>query len=177
MREKFLFEVTGEDPFIDLPERDSDKFVMIGTVMNDNTLVDVTSVSEEEIQKKKPLIVWDAGQLLHGDGNPGHDKYNSLADFCIGKEGVEIRLPWNILNVADPSEMQIADDYYDNYGVVPQKVSAFWIGIGDGNGVISMSRMKMTGVSEKYRWHERLKKSYEVIKSEWKGDKDELVKY
>ena len=70
-----------------------------------------------------------------------------------------------------------ADDYYDNYGVVPQKVSAFWIGIGDGNGVISMSRMKMTGVSEKYRWHERLKKSYEVIKSEWKGDKDELVKY
>ena len=177
MRENFLFEVTGEDPFIDLPERDSDKFVMIGTVMNDNTLVDVTSVSEEEIQKKKPLIVWDAGQLLHGDGNPGHDKYNSLADFCIGKEGVEIRLPWNILNVADPSEMQIADDYYDNYGVVPQKVSAFWIGIGDGNGVISMSRMKMTGVSEKCRWHERLKKSYEVIKSEWKGDKDELVKY
>ena len=33
--------------------------------------------------------------------------YDSLADFCFGEDCVEIRIPWALLNFANPAEMLI----------------------------------------------------------------------
>ena len=37
--------------------------------------------------------------------------------ICFTDSGVEIRIPWQLLNFANPSEMLIHDDYYECYGV------------------------------------------------------------
>ena len=177
MRENFLFEITGEDPFVNFPKKDSDRFVAIGIVVNKNSFVDETIGNAEDIFAQKTLGVWNAGHLVHGDGNPDHADYNSLADFCFGSLCVEIRLPWNLLNVMDPSSMKIADDYYENYGVVPYAVSDFWMGIGDGEETISMEKVDMPGLARQPVWHERLKKSYDVILAEWKGDTDVFIQH
>ena len=35
-----------------------------------------------------------------------------------------------MLNFADPSQMEIHDDYYEHYGVEYQKIDELYIGIG-----------------------------------------------
>lgn len=40
-------------------------------------------------------------------------------------------MPWQLLNFADPSRMEIHDDYYDgNYGVAYQYIDKIYVGIG-----------------------------------------------
>lgn len=171
LRENFLEEITGENPFYHFPGKDSSTFVTIGTALRNDTLIDETLLlTEEEAQKLKALGVWESGKLVHGDGNPEHDDYLSLADFCFGESCVEICLPWGLLNVGDPSQMMIHSDYYENYGVDMQHVSTFYIGIGNGSEKITMEPVKMPGYKGAPVWHERLKESYDVIQKEWKGE-------
>lgn len=174
MRENFLFEITGEDPFINYPQKDSNRFVPIGIAVSKKMSVDETLHTVTDTAVQNTLAAWDTGHLVHGDGNPNHANYNSFADFCFGNGCVEIRIPWNLLNVADPTRMQIAGDYYENYGMEPYSVRNFWMGIGESQENIAMCKVNMPGLYFQPKWHERLKKSYDVIKREWKGDTDDF---
>lgn len=177
LRENFLAEITGEDPFIFFPDKDSDVFEIHGTALSNNTLVDESIVDAHEIFSRRLLGVWDSGRLVHGNGNPKHKEYNSLSDFCFGDSFVEICIPWSLLNVCDPTLMQIADDYYEHYGMLPRNVSEFWIGVGDSSKKIQMKPMKMQGFMKAPEWKERLKKSYYIIQKEWKGVGDASIQY
>lgn len=51
-----------------------------------------------------------------------------MADFCYAESGVEIRLPWQLLNFSNPSEMMIHDDYYEHYGVEYIHIDEMYVG-------------------------------------------------
>ena len=166
LRENFLFEITGEDPFVDYPARDSSAFVPVGMALKNGTLVDESVTrTPEEIQKLRALAVFETGRLSAGSGS----KSSAQPDICFGEDAVEIRLPWLLLNVADPSHMLVCSDYYENYGVETHGVSEIWMGLGDGTDEIKMENLAVTGwLSPKT--HERLKESYGIVRAAWKGE-------
>ncbi|MEG1524633.1 MAG: hypothetical protein RRZ24_01035 [Clostridia bacterium] len=59
-----------------------------------------------------PYAVRDAGILPYGNANPVSNAYNSLANYYINGEHLELRIPWGLLNFTDPSKMRILGDFY-----------------------------------------------------------------
>lgn len=132
------------------------------------------------LQTATPLLYYDigaraetfeTGHLTYGNGNPESPEFNSLADFISGDDSVEIRLPWQLLNFADPSHMEIHDDYYDNnFGVDYISIDEIRIGISSGksSGRIELSPIELKGWGNRLTYHERLKSSYYMLQSIWK---------
>lgn len=116
--------------------------------------------------------VYETGKLTYGNANPEATDFNSLADFICSGDYVEIKLPWQILNFADPSRMTIHDDYYDgNYGVEYLNIDKMYAGVSvNGTEEISLSPFKLKGWGNKVTYHERLKRSYYVLQSIWRED-------
>jgi len=119
-----------------------------------------------------PASSYETGKLMYGNANPRSKDYNSLADFFINprNRSIEIRIPWQLLNVADPSTRTVMGDLYahDAFDINPVQIGGF---------TFELYRMDPTGVTEGgagfYSWkpwntvqyHERLKESYGIIKS------------
>ncbi|WP_049941237.1 hypothetical protein [Halorhabdus utahensis] len=55
-----------------------------------------------------PFEAVETGRLRYGNGNPEAESYDSLTDVHVDTERdvIELRLPWILLNVADPSSKQ-----------------------------------------------------------------------
>lgn len=169
MRENFLFEVAGENPFVTYPAADSPVFVPVSMALRNAALIDADAIlTAEEAQRIRALGVWETGRLTHGCGDPEAADYNSLADFRYGSGCVEVRLPWLLLNVADPSRMQIHSDYYEHYGVKTHTAQDCWIGLSAGDGEIPMEPLPLKGWGDRPVWHERLKQSYYIVQTAWK---------
>lgn len=63
----------------------------------------------------------DLGVLLRGQGDPAAPDYESRADWTVGEGFLELRLPWGLLHVSDPSSrtvIQEAGDPTDPLGTV-----------------------------------------------------------
>jgi hypothetical protein len=112
---------------------------------------------------------YETGKLVYGNANPKEETFNSLADFCGGDGFVEIKLPWQLLNFADLSNMRIHDDYYEHFGVEYQKIDEMMVGIGDGSKMIEMSAFELEKLGKKPEYHERLKESYYILQDYWKN--------
>ena len=108
---------------------------------------------------------YETGKLLYANGNPDSVNYNSLADIYSHNDIIEIRIPWLMLNIADPINMRIHDDYYDNYGVEYLNLKSINVGIGDQNAVIEMRDYKLNKLKDKLVYHERLKASYYIVQA------------
>ena len=118
-----------------------------------------------------PPSYYETGKLLHGNGNPQSENFNSLADYCINpaSSSIEIRIPWQLLNVADPSTKTVIGNIYAyrQFDINPVTIGGF---------TFELYRTDASGVTEGgsgfYSWepweevhyHERLKRSYNVIK-------------
>lgn len=173
LRENYLEQVTGEDPFVDFPEPDDGNFVPIRQILRNRTLTEEDS-TDEELEAAKRYETREAGLLRYGDGNPSHEGYDSLADWCYGKDCVEIRIPWLLLNFSDPSDMEIHDDYYENFGVEWFAISRMYLGLGTGQGeTIDMAPLELKGWGAEVKYHERLKRSYDILRESW-GKADEF---
>ncbi|MFR5172180.1 MAG: family 2 glycosyl transferase, partial [Clostridium paraputrificum] len=104
--------------------------------------------------------------LIYGNGNPEDDDYNSLADFYINENVIEIRIPWQLLNVMDPSSKCVMDDFYKVGGIQPLEIQGINIGTYI-YGVDNSSKIDL----KRYEWakweiptyHERLKASYYIL--------------
>ena len=70
----------------------------------------------------------ETGKLTYGNGNPNDPDYNSVSDFIINGDDLELRIPWGLLNFSNPSEMQVHDDYYENYGIVNLSIKEIYAG-------------------------------------------------
>jgi len=121
-----------------------------------------------------PPSIYETGRLLHGNANPKSKDYNSLADFFINSEksSIEIRIPWQILNVADPSTRKVVGDLYvhDFYDINPVVINGFTFELYriDGGTVTEGGAGFYTWKPwETVHYHERLKKSYDVIKQKF----------
>jgi len=72
--------------------------------------------------ERVPFEAVETGQLRYGNGDPDHADYDSLTDVHVDSAGdaVELKLPWVLLNVADPSsKRRIATDWDDGLATVP----------------------------------------------------------
>lgn len=173
MRATSLRSTTGEDPYVDPPTKDSPVFKHIDLVLQ--TLTDYTQL--EKAVRGEPadgdaqyyFDTAETGKLTYGDANPAHEDFNSLADFCYGDGFVEVKLPWQLLNFSNPSEMQIHDDYYEHYGVENMKIDRMYVGVGDGadGASIPLFEKPLKGWGMKVTYHERLKQSYYLVQQLW----------
>lgn len=133
-------------------------------------------------KEKIPFQAFETGKLQFGNADPTSKHYNSLTDVSVNeKEGiVEMRIPWLLLNVKDPSLHEIRGNMWGGNVKTSTKSDGFSIAavtyregsnkkaeITDSlprmvDGVIPLQKMK------KYLWdewteptyNERLKQSY-----------------
>ncbi|MCT2534889.1 hypothetical protein NC661_03880 [Aquibacillus koreensis] len=122
-----------------------------------------------------PFSAYETGELLYGNGNPADPDSNTLADFFLKDGTLEIRLPWLLLNVKDPSQKQLMGDIWGRHGldssVTVDQIAAKIITTNANNKV--MQKVPATdGEWIEYSWsnwqeptyHERLKKSYGILR-------------
>lgn len=179
LRENYLMQITGDDPFVGYPNTDALEFVPINMIL-ENKFVVTDLEDEAQLLDAKYYDVFETGRLIYGNQNPGSSDYSSTADFCYGSGFVEIRLPWALINVSNPVEMKIHDDYYVNYGVEHINVKECYIGIAgrkntktsigtdalEAGRAVKMSEFKLDKISSS-KYHERLKKSYYIVQEAW----------
>lgn len=145
-----------------VPDKNSPEFVTVELILR--TAIALSPETKETVAES-----YETGKLLYGNANPESAEFNSLADFCAGGDYIEIKLPWQLLNFADPSKMLVHDDYYDgNFGIEYIAVDSIYAGIGMGNGRISLDEIKLKGWGNKVTYHERLKSSYYIMRDLWK---------
>ncbi|MFC0238333.1 hypothetical protein [Fictibacillus phosphorivorans] len=125
-----------------------------------------------------PFQSFETGKLRFGNGNPEGKDYDSLTDVSVNeKEGIiEIRIPWLLLNVKDPSLHEVMGDMWKGTLSASEKTDGFAIGAYTykENGAVSdslpQSKEGMISLQNvrKYMWNEwdepvyqeRLKQSY-----------------
>lgn len=146
-----------------IPEKNSPKFVTIEFILR--TAIALSPETKETVAES-----YETGKLLYGNANPESTEFNSLADFISAGDYIEIKLPWQLMNFADPSKMEVHDDYYDgNYGIEYISIDKMYAGVGTGNKRIKLDEIKLKGWGNKVTYHERLKESYYIMQDLWKA--------
>lgn len=109
---------------------------------------------------------YETGKLRYGNGDPESPDYSSLSDFIYNdKEGVmEIRIPWQLLNVMDPSTHRIMGDFYTEQSITPVKLGEIYAGIGLAGETVSLNGSYTYDDWKMPEFHERLKPSYYVLR-------------
>lgn len=166
--------ISGVNAFYNQPDVNGDGFVPIRHVMKKDVdpAAGLRDMSVEEREIFHQYDVLETGELTLGNGNPASQEYDSLADYCYGDGFVELRIPWQLLNFSNPSEMKVHDDYYLHYGVEEIRINGLYIGVDAQNSlaVIPMTWVDLKGWNEKAAYHERLKESYYIVQSVWRGE-------
>jgi hypothetical protein len=126
-------------------------------------------------EDKRTLLFsqYETGVLQHGNSNPEDKDYNSLTDFCYKDGNIEIRIPWQLLNVMDPSTKTVMGNFYKNNSIKGQTIDGFYLGAGV---VKEGATDKIDIIMDYYTWspwsaptyHERLKPSYYILKDAFK---------
>lgn len=149
-------EIWEEDAFIHPPEKDSQVFHPIWQFLRGKIMMMNGEVLE-------PWL-FPTGELVCGDANPEHEAFDSLADFTIKGEHIELRIPWSMFNFSDPSQMRIHDDYYRHYGVEELKIDSMDISmqiLQDGlKSIKPFGTLELKGWGNHPTWHTRIKASY-----------------
>ncbi len=123
--------------------------------------------SEEDVPTG---ISYETGLLRYGNGDPESPDFDSLADFMFAGDYIEVRVPWQLLNFSNPSDMMIHDDYYECYGIENLHINEMYVGAGaeeNGDLRIPMERFALKGWGKNVTYHERFKKSYYILKEYW----------
>lgn len=180
----FYDKITPWDLFSQtFPARNTDSFVKVRLLiqkdlyfvrdsLEDQNILDDVPISYAEYNQRDPMHYsrmenYETGKLTWGNGNPDAPDFHSLADFCGGDGFVELRLPWQLLNFADPSRMNIHDDYYEHYGVEYLHIDELCAGAGDGTERIEMKPFALEPLGRRPAFHERLKASYFILQALW----------
>ncbi len=157
--DRYAFMYTNYDPeFKDLPipEKDSTEFRPIYLMLNRELIFPDGHT--------RPTERLDTGALRYGNGAPGTDNYDSLTDFCYGKDFVEMRIPWSLLSFRDPSTKEVEADFWKNETLTGVTVPEIYFGLCRGTDCAPM---------QPYTWenwdltvtHERKKQSYDILKA------------
>lgn len=120
---------------------------------------------------KLPISKYETGKLTYGNGNPKSLDYNSLADFYIKDNNIEIRIPWQVLNIMDPSTKMAANNFYA-VGISPVKIEGIYAGAIMKGKEQTKKNIEMNFYNWKQwevpEYHERLKPSYYILKEAFK---------
>ena len=158
-------ELERVSPYDEVRDKDSPVFRSIELI--------VQAAEPSPANQWVPAVTYETGKLRYGNANPESEEFDSLTDFCYTESGVEIRLPWQLLNFSNPSEMMIHDDYYENYGVESIHIDEMYVGFATEKsaqeGRIPLGKLELTGWGKTVTSHERLKESYYMLKEYWTG--------
>ncbi|RFU65865.1 hypothetical protein [Peribacillus glennii] len=133
-----------------------------------------------------PFQEYETGALKYGNGNPDSKDYDSLTDISISKnkQTVEIRIPWALLNIKDPSLKEAMGDLWKDGLGSTTKIAGIKIAAvaADDEGLPAILPENKKGqftISEfkRYTWNEweqaryfeRLKDSYYIMKDAYKN--------
>ncbi|MCE5342102.1 MAG: HEAT repeat domain-containing protein [Eubacteriales bacterium] len=141
-----VFAVLGNGAFIDVQQVICNKLLMPQT------------------GQEVPVQLWDTGKMLYGNSNPRSEEYSSLADFCAGEGFVEIRIPWMLLNFADPSSGKILHSLHTESGFGFESISSIAIGLAKANETETVAMSAYTLPSwGAVSYQQRMKQSYYML--------------
>ena len=93
-------------------------------------------------------------------------------DFCYKDGKLEIRIPWQLLNVMDPSGKQQIADFRRTQAISPQTYTEFQLGFayrsGDTPLSIALEGSYVYAGWNQPTWHERLKPAYYELQAYFK---------
>ena len=167
MRAVFSQETSGFDPYITPVDADTPVFRNIELVLQ--LLEEDRNPLEDD-----PITyeTYETGALRRGNANPESEDFDSLADYMFTEDGVEIRIPWQLLNFSNPSEMMIHDDYYEHFGVEYIHIDEMYVGLASDQASASrilMAPFALEGWGKTVTYHDRLKASYYILQDYWAG--------
>lgn len=173
LRAMMLWRLALDDAFANPPAQDSDTFRTIELGLR--TVRDAAGDNRDGqvIVGADDERTFETGRLREGVANPASAEYDSLADYCFGEDFVEVRLPWQLLNFSNPSEMQVHDDYYEHYGVENLPIKGIGVGAvqasaGSSAAVnVALAEVPLDGWGTKPTYHERLKLAYYALQEVW----------
>lgn len=163
LRAMYLHETEDQDPYLNPVDQDTPVFKEIRLMLQTATPL-LTKNWQATAE------TYETGLLTYGNANPEAPDFNSLADFIFTENAVELKIPWQMLNFSNPSEMMIHDDYYEHYGVENLPVETMYVGIADGGHTetrIPMAPFELEGWGKTVTSHERLKTSYYMLQQYW----------
>lgn len=148
---------------------------------NSGEFIPITQVLDKELLLPEtneviPFQEYETGTLAYGTTTAGHADYNSNADFYASDNVVEIRLPWLLLNVADPSSKEIVSNLQDNESVCFEKTDGIRLGITSESNrqIVKMGDFDWEGWQET-AYNARLKDSYYKVKESFATYRKETV--
>lgn len=163
LRAMFYHETHDRDAYLDAPGKEIPVFKKIDLMLQ-------TAMPLLTGNWRASAETYETGLLTYGNANPKSDDFNSLADFIFNGDYVEIKVPWQIFNFSNPSEMMVHDDYYECYGVENMHIDEIFVGIADSmleKKRIPMESFPLEPWYKDVTYHERLKESYYILKDYW----------
>lgn len=143
--------------------KNMDEFTPIFTEIRPKMYID----NKDDFVEK---VEYETGKLVHGNANPNSKDFNSATDYYIGKNYIEIRIPWGLLNFMDPSTKQIQNNFYEEFNIEPLMIDDIGIGVTVKENEKNISRLKDVHYNLDSwmipTYNERLKKSYYIVKDE-----------
>lgn len=148
----------------DLQQKNTGKFIPMNMCYGYELEIPTT-------KEKVGFKSFETGKLTYGNANPTSDDYQSLADFIYKDGKLEIKIPWQLLNVMDPSSKKIMDDFYTAQSITPTDLNGITVGLGKSGNI------ELTGNYDYQAWttptfHERLKPAYYVLQKNLKKYND-----
>ncbi|MDZ5253225.1 hypothetical protein [Clostridium sp. LIBA-8841] len=145
-------------------DKNGEKFSVVKIHSKEKSYSEVTNTFKEAKS-------YETGNLVLGNGNPKSDEFNSVADYYIGDNYIELRIPWGILNFKDPSTKSIIDDFYETFSFGSKKIDYVNVGVTRKNKNGESLRLNSQSFNldswTKPKYHERLKESYYMLKEEF----------
>lgn len=149
----------NDNHYIEIPNKQSGKFDLVQQYLRPS----FKNANGEQI----PSLLHNAGNLKYGNSNPSSAQYDSLSDYMISENHIEIRIPWAMLNFSDPSKMMILDDYYQNYSFDSIPIEEIYAAMVIKNPTetiqLPSGRFELKGWEDSPTWHTRLKRSYYYV--------------
>ena len=146
----------------------NDKYAKKNTgIFNKMNMCTGFKITIPSTKQKVPFAYYETGLLHYGNADPKSKNFDSLSDFCEKDGKIEIRIPWQLLNFTDPSKGEIMSDFYERQSIVGKTFNGFTVGVGIVETKINMDgKYTYTYWKDNPTYHERLKKSYYILKKE-----------
>lgn len=170
VRQNYLESVSGIDPFVNVPSKDSNRFLSFQSLKFENEISDRT----DNRIKNNNYSFQSIGRLNFYDEELHATHLDQTIDIAMNANVIELRIANGLLNVSDPINGSIHDDYYVNYGVEALDIEAFSVAVStssDSDPVFN--KVSFGQFDEDINIEERLKASYYIVKDFWEGNEND----